>query len=348
MSTLTLLIVAILLAFFLVLVIAWACLKITSRLGLIDRPGSASHKQHASPKPLAGGIVMVVALLPLAWLFRTILNHDIWAAFVAGMLVFGFGLWDDYRSLSPSVKIFGQLLAAAVMIRLGLYIRIFESPQFFFTGHGALDVYLDWLLTVFWVVGITNAFNFVDSMDGLAAGLGGIASAIFMLMAFDAGQAQLAIQYALLVGACIGLYFFNASPAVFFLGDSGAQTLGFVLAVLAIVYRPQGTSQLSSWLVPVLVLGLPIFDTCLVFFSRLRRNKPVYASSLDHTYHRLVAFGLDANRAVVVMHGISILLGCLAFVALSMQPLLANAIFAVCLASGLLGILYLDSKKRWT
>jgi len=256
-------------------------------------------------------------------------------------------MWDDFQGISPLVKMIGQIIAAIILIRLGVSIQIFESPEFFLSTNGPLDVYLDWGLTIFWVVGITNAFNFVDSMDGLTVGLGGTAAAFFMLVTLIAGQFFLSNHSALIVGVCVGLYFFNAPPAKMFLGDSGAQTLGLIMAVLAIAYRPLGVNQSSSWFVPIMLLGIPIFDMTLVVMSRLRRGKPVYEAARDHTYHRLLDLGWSSNRAVLGMQVAALLLGCLAFVALTRPPLVANFIFAGMLVCGLLVIIFLDNNKRW-
>jgi UDP-GlcNAc:undecaprenyl-phosphate GlcNAc-1-phosphate transferase len=150
-----------------------------------------------------------------------------------------------------------------------------------------------------------------------------------------------------LLGACIALFYFNSPPARLFLGDSGAQTLGFLLAVLAIAYLPQGAKQSSSWVVPIMLLGVPIFDMMLVVISRLRRGKPIYEAALDHTYHRLVAAGWDSNRAVLSMHVVSLLLGSLAFVVLTRPPFVANAVFVGVLLAGFLALISLDNRKRW-
>jgi UDP-GlcNAc:undecaprenyl-phosphate GlcNAc-1-phosphate transferase len=203
------------------------------------------------------------------------------------------------------------------------------------------------IVSVLWVVSITNAFNFVDSKDGLAVGLGGVAFAFFMLVTFDSQQLLLSIQSALLLGMCAGLYFFNSSPAHLFLGDSGAQTLGFFSASLAILYNPMGAFQTSSWLVPVLILGVPIYDMILVVFSRLRRGRPVYQAALDHTYHRLVSFGFDPNRVVLGMHIAALFLGCLAYVSLAQSPWFANTVFALVIVIGAGLILWMDSQIRW-
>jgi UDP-GlcNAc:undecaprenyl-phosphate GlcNAc-1-phosphate transferase len=331
----------------LALVCSGVSIPLARRLGLMDVPGSAPHKRHNHPTPIGGGLAMAVVLLILPLVYPILSNADILAVFASSMIVLILALWDDYRGIPPLAKLAGQILSVVVLIRLGVYVRIFESPEFFINGQGGIYVWLDWLLTAFWVIGITNAVNFVDSMDGLAAALAGTAAAFFMLVTLDSNQPLLSRVNALLVGTCIGLYFFNAPPARMFLGDGGAQTLGFWLACLAIVYTPKGAFQTSSWFVPILILGVPIFDTVLVTFSRLRRGRPFYRSSLDHTYHRLVALGMEPNRAVVAMHLVSLALGCLAFVALGLPPLAANLIFVTVLLLGLAAVFILDRKKHW-
>jgi UDP-GlcNAc:undecaprenyl-phosphate/decaprenyl-phosphate GlcNAc-1-phosphate transferase len=338
---------AVLAAISLLFVAAWGSVQLTARLKLIDNPGSAPHKVHAAPRPIAGGIALLAAFLASAALYKTGGEHDILVMILAALVIFAFGLWDDAHSLAPWVKLVGQALGVVILIWLGVYVRVFESPEFFIQLPRAWAVLLNWILTFFWVLGVTNAFNFIDSMDGLAVGLGGIAAGFLMLMTFQAGQPLLALQLALLLGICAGLYFFNSPPALFFLGDSGAQTLGFLLAVMAILYTPQGANQSSSWMVPVLVLGLPIFDMGLVIFSRLRRGQAVYNARLDHTYHRLVAWGVASNRAVLAMHFAALLLGSLAFYALYQPPFWANTIFFLIVLTGVVAIIVLDQRKRW-
>jgi UDP-GlcNAc:undecaprenyl-phosphate/decaprenyl-phosphate GlcNAc-1-phosphate transferase len=345
LMSITYLFIAIVLVLVMILVVSRAFIQLTLRLGLVDTPGSASHKLHNNPTPVAGGLALVAVMLISAWMFGTYLNREIMATFISVLLVFAFGLWDDFKNLSPLIKLIGQVLAAVLLIILGVYIQIFESPEFFLQVASPYDLYLDWLLTIAWVVGITNAFNFVDSMDGLAVGIGAIASGFFMLMTYTAQQPLIALQCALLLGICAGLYFFNSPPALFFLGDSGAQTLGFMLAVIAIIYHPIGAEQSSSYLVPILVLGLPIFDTVLIIKSRVQRRQPIYRANSDHTYHRLVSLGLDSNHAVLTMQMVALLLGSLAFIALSQPPIVANAIFLICLMGGVVFLGILDRNK---
>jgi UDP-GlcNAc:undecaprenyl-phosphate GlcNAc-1-phosphate transferase len=302
---------------------------VAQRVKLIDYPGAAPHKNHSFPIPMAGGIVLVLALVINGTILGIWKDTAVTATFVAGLVIFVFGVWDDLRVIGPILKLIGQILGAVFLIRLGVFVQIFESPEFFISLPETIARGSDILVTIFWLVGMTNAFNFIDSMDGLAVGIGGVAAGFFVLFSLDSGQLGLVIFSAVLVAMCIGLYYFNSRPASLFLGDAGAQILGFWLASLAIVYNPQDVNQMSSWFATVLLLGVPIFDMVLVVISRLRHKRPIYSSSRDHTYHRLRILGFDPNKAVLLMHIVAVLLGCLAIIALNQPPIWANIIFAV-------------------
>jgi len=308
--------------------------RILRRWQLIDRPGSAPHKRHSRPVPLAGGLVLLATMLivgALGGLFQDKENNIL---FFPSLIVFFFGLIDDWKNLRVIAKLFGQIVAAVLLIYAGVYVQLFNN------------LYVNWLITLVWVVGITNAYNFIDSMDGLASGLGCMAAAFFMMVAYDAGQISLSVFCAVLLGACAGVYFYNLSPARLFIGDSGAQWIGFILAGIGIAYTPEGFLREQSWFVPVLLVGVPLFDMGLVVFSRLRRGRPVYQANLDHTYHRLVARGLAPNRAVALMHVTGGGLGCLAFITLRLTPIWANLIYAFCIFTGITLILWLDRKPK--
>jgi UDP-GlcNAc:undecaprenyl-phosphate GlcNAc-1-phosphate transferase len=270
------------------------------------------------------GLVFVVILISL--LSGGFEDESVRGILLASLIVFLFGLWDDARGLSAGWKLLGQFLATLVLIWQGVYIQML--------GAQPLNAALNIGLTFLWTVGITNAFNLVDSMDGLAVGLAAIASAFFMLVTLAASQTGLAYLSALLVGCTIGMSYFNIMPARAFLGDSGAQFLGFVLASMAIAYTPPGLPQPSSWFVPILLLSVPIFDTTLVVISRMGRRLSFYKAGQDHTYHRLVQLGVSPAHAVTTMHIAGILTGCLAFMALPLPPLPANLVFAAALLIG--------------
>jgi len=304
------------------------------RFQLIDEPNSSPHKIHERRTPKAGGLAIGLAIVAINLLSGNLQSDTIRDILLASVLIFLFGLWDDTRRLSPFWKLVGQILATILLISQGVHIRML----------GSLTL-LNLILTLVWTVGITNAFNMVDSMDGLAVGLAAIASAFFMLVTVDASQPALSLLSAIILGSSIGLLYFNTLPAHTFLGDSGAQMLGFMLAALGIAYNPPGLPQPSSWFVPILLLSVPIFDTTLVVISRLRQRKAVYQAGLDHTYHRLVNLGLPSSRAVLTMHLFAIVSGCLAFMALPLPPLWANVIFFTALLIGLLILFWLNKKE---
>jgi UDP-GlcNAc:undecaprenyl-phosphate GlcNAc-1-phosphate transferase len=318
-----------------------AATVIARRIGLMDVPGALPHKRHSRPVPLAGGLVLVIVLL-LGSLLNLPMLSELWRILVPALVIFGVGMWDDFKRLPPWAKLAGQFVAAALLILLGTYVQI--APPGFLGLPGRGHVAVNLLITLLWVVGITNAFNFIDSMDGIVVGIAGIAVAFLILVTFNSPQMDLLRLLTLLLGACVGLYYFNKSPARLFLGDSGAQTLGFLLAAVGILYTPTAFPQGSSWFLPILILGVPIFDTCLVVFSRLKHHTPIYQAGINHTYHRLVAIGFDGPRAVAVMHMASIVLGCLAFIALNLAPLFSNTIFVFTLLVGLAAFAHLERK----
>jgi UDP-GlcNAc:undecaprenyl-phosphate/decaprenyl-phosphate GlcNAc-1-phosphate transferase len=317
------------------LVFGQAAYYLSAKVGLLDRPNSRPHKVHGTPIPIAGGIAIFLTVVAGGLISQVIGMASVWPAVAAGSVVFLFGLIDDFKNLPPVIKLFGQVAAGILLVLFGIQVRLFDPA------------WINWLITLVWVVGMTNAFNFVDSMDGLACGLGALAAAFFMLVTFDAGQLGLSLFSAIVLGAVLGSFYYNAQPARYFLGDSGAQLVGFILAAVAIEYAPVGFIRLQSWYVPILLLAVPIFDTALVIISRWRRGRPVYMAGRDHTYHRLVSIGMSSNRAVLTMHLIALLLGCMAFVMLPMPPLFGNGLFAGFVLVGLFAIIVLDRKAWW-
>jgi len=247
-------------------------------------------------------------------------------------VVLMWGVLDDRFGLAPYQKLAGQLLAAGILTLFDVQVHITRID------------WLDILITLIWIVGLTNAFNLVDSMDGLALGLGGIAAAFFMLVTIDASQPVLAELSAAVLGAAAGAFYFNVFPARMFLGDSGSQLLGFVLAAIGIAYVPgqAGLPQGVSWFTPILVMGVPIFDTSLVVISRLRRREPIFQAYQDHTYHRLVALGLDSTRSVIAMQLVAVMLGLVAFIALDASVLGANLIFGIIFLVGFVIMIVLE------
>ena len=311
------------------------------RFGLIDKPGKFAHKIHSMPTPLAGGTALILSLASLFVLLGQWNDEFSLSLFLAAVIVYLFGLLDDLRGLSVIPKLFGQILASVILIVSNVSVHFVESISLPFFSPEAVG-WFDIVLTLIWLIGVTNAMNMIDSMDGIAVGLCGITFLFFILVTSLSGQMNLTEISIILLGIVVGIYFYNVTPARTFLGDSGSQTLGFLVAAVAMEYAPRGLSPISSWFVPILLVGVPIFDTSLVVYSRMRRGIPIYKANLDHTYHRLVAFGLDERRAVLTIHMTAILLSLVAFVTFYLPPLVANIIFGIILSIGIVTIIYLD------
>jgi UDP-GlcNAc:undecaprenyl-phosphate GlcNAc-1-phosphate transferase len=303
---------------------------LANRLGLVDVPGQKAHKQHAVATPMAGGIALAAALAVSVVRIPWSEDRQIAGILLGGLVVFVFGLLDDRFDLSVPLKLLGQISAAVILITLGIRVSLFAIPM------------LDLVVTILWVLGIINAFNFVDSMDGLALGLAGIAATFFLLAAIDSGQGWIAAISAAIVGSCLGAFVYNMLPSKSFLGDSGSQLLGFLMAAVGLAYIPRDFEQSASWYVPILVLGVPLFDMVLVIVSRLRRGRPVYQAGSDHTYHRLRLLHIEPTRAVFLMHLTGMSLGLLAFVGLQSGPVLGNLILGAVLFTGLTSLWLLE------
>lgn len=324
----------------LALALGWGAMALTRRVGPIDVPGSQPHKKHDAPVPLAGGLTFITALAIGGLVFNFPMLKELWKILLPALLIFAIALWDDFKRLPAVIKLTGQVLASVLLITFGIYVRILK-PGFLGLGGNVL-IWFDWFITIFWIVGITNAMNLIDSMDGIVVGTSNVAISFMILATLGTTQDVLLRLLTLMFGIGIGLYYYNAPPAHFFLGDSGAQTIGFLLAAVSILFTPSGHPQASSWFLPIMVLGVPIFDVTLVVFSRLRRHTPFYRGGLDHTYHRLVNLGMDTNHAVVLMYVAAIVLGCLAFLALQLAPLYANLIFFLTCLVGAIFIFLFD------
>ncbi len=295
------------------LVRAWA-----RRTGFVDHP--SGHKQHGQPVALGGGIAITVAIItPFllgtiaarlldgsdapAWLPELVRAHlDGIAsklpqvlAIVAGAVVLHIvGLFDDRKALGPLPKFLAQLVVAFAIAGPG-GIRAAE----------ALPEPISIALTVLWIVLITNAFNFLDNMDGLSAGVGAIAAAVFAVAAMNAGQVFVPVMAWVVVGALLGFLVFNFSPASIFMGDAGSMVIGFLLAVLTILttyYDPEQGMSPFGLLVPVVVLAVPLYDVTSVVIHRLRAGESPFRGDQRHFSHRLVKRGMSPRAAVLTIY----------------------------------------------
>ena len=249
------------------------------------------------PTPTLGGVGMFVAFIA-AVLWSGAARPDTLPVLFGAAIMFFVGLYDDYRELSPPAKLIGQILAAAVVVFFGYQIAFFKFDL------------LNILLTFVWLVGITNALNLLDNMDGLAGGIALIVVAFLGAFFFKAGNQPAFLLVSLsLAGAILGFLVFNFPPASIFMGDSGSLFLGFTLASLAVARKTSASNVLAVVAIPALLFLLPILDTTLVTITRLMRGQSPAQGGRDHTSHRLIAFGLTERQAVLSLYAIAVLSG---------------------------------------
>jgi len=304
--------------------------RVARHLGTIDHP--STRKMHTEPMPRLGGAAIYLAFIITLALFgdRFYVSQAV-GILLGATLVSFFGFWDDRRTLSPSIKLMGQLMAVLIVIASGVRVS--------FLPHPVLNI----VVTTLWMVGITNAMNLLDNMDGLAGGMGVIASTFFLLMAAMNGQYLVGGLSAALLGACLGFLIYNFNPASIFMGDGGSLFLGFMLAAVGIKLRFPGSPTIVTWMVPVLVLGLAIFDTTLVVISRLRRGlNPMTTPGKDHLSHRLVALGFTPREAVMALYLVSGMFGVLALFVVQASVLEAYVTAGLVVLLGLAAIWKLE------
>ncbi len=314
---------------------------------LLDRPNSEPHKLHKHPVPISGGTALFSSLIILLIIFREYVSKEFWGVTASAFIIYLFAIWDDFKALNWKVKLAGQLIGAIILILTGTRTHLFDARFFRTRFPSELCTALDICLTVFWVLFITNAYNLVDSADGLMIGLSSWAEGFFIIAAMDAGQLDMALYCSILLGGSLCLGFFNSYPAFLFMGDSGAQVTGFLLSAIAIIYTPEELLQKNTWFLPILILGIPIFDTTLVTISRWRRGEHFYHSGTDHTFHRLLKLGLSSHQASAFMHLICFALQSLAFFTISQSVIEANLIFAVVVLFGIIAIIFFEREDLW-
>ena len=291
------------------------------RVGMVDLPGP--RKVHLQPIPLLGGLAMYAGVvLGVLFLFNGPARSQIAGILAGATLVAAVGILDDRGLLHHQVKLFiGMPLAAGILLFSGIRAQVFST----LLGGRSGDL-LDIALTIVWVVGITASFSILDHMDGLCAGIAAMASAFFAMLAYLNGQILVTVLAAAVLGAATGFLRWNFRPAKIFMGDSGAMFLGFLMATLGLKLRLENSNMLSTWVVPVLVLGATIFDTTLVTISRSRRGLLPFATpGKDHAAHRLANLGLGQRGAVLAMYILGAASGSVALL-ISYQPIAISLI----------------------
>jgi UDP-GlcNAc:undecaprenyl-phosphate/decaprenyl-phosphate GlcNAc-1-phosphate transferase len=302
-------------------------------LGVVDEPGD-TRRVHIRPVPRLGGIALLLgifvpalAFLPVDGPYRGILL----GAAVATTI----GAIDDFRGLPWWAKLGGQLAAAGVAVGFGVGVDRFTFPVI---GSQELPDWVGVPATVIWILAIMNMVNFLDGMDGLAAGICAIAGSTFTLIGLSLGDPNAALLSAIVAGACFGFLHHNFYPARIFMGDSGALLLGFLLAAVAVEGLVK-TAALATLVLPLLVLAIPIIDTSFVVAKRMKYRRPLYAADRTHLHHRFLNIGFSQARAVTYMYAWCAILAAAALATRFLPPRprgdwdLSNAIVA-----GLVGL----------
>lgn len=316
--------------------------RLAIRTGRVARP--REDRWSRKPTALLGGLGIFGAfgLALLATLPFYAASHLIrWPVLVGLGLVFLLGIVDDFKHISPQAKLVGQILASAVVVSLG-YTTTFFTPRI---ANPLLAQIPNVLLTFFWLVGITNAINLLDNMDGLAGGISLITALFLSYFFWQAGSIGLLLISMALAGSLLGFLVYNFPPAKIFMGDSGSLFLGFTLAVLAIARQPQASNVFAVLGVPTLLFLLPILDTTLVTFTRLLRGQSPAQGGRDHTSHRLIAFGLSERQAVLALYSMAILSGLMAATLESLQYWFSLVLVPILVISLALLMAYLGGLK---
>ena len=267
--------------------------------GVVDHPGG--HKSHRTPVPYLGGLAIMAGavLAQLAVAGQAGVPARTAVILLAAVALGLVGAIDDRRNLHPVPRLAAQAAAAVAAVTVGAEVHITGNPV------------ADGIATVVWIVAMTNALNFLDNMDGLASCIAATSAASAFVLASAAGQTVVATAASAVFGACLGFLLYNRRPASIYMGDAGSLFLGYLLAIVVLQVDPAQT-QPRSWVVPALLLGLPVLDTTTVMVGRWRNGRTLYLGGRDHLSHRLVALGWAPTDAVLTLVGCQALLGGLA------------------------------------
>lgn len=310
------------LAFFLGLYLTPLMRKAALQYGIVDVPDGRL-KNHGVPVAYLGGLAVYLAfLVSLALTFS--FDHEMLGMLLAGTIIVILGLIDDFGVLSPGVKLCGQSIAILVLIRSGIYIKLAFLPW-----------YVSFPLSYLWLIGITNAFNIIDVMDGLSAGVAFVCSLTIFAVGVMNDSSTITVMAASLGGCLLGFLRYNFQPARIYLGDTGSMFIGMMLGSLAMIGSYTATNPLAC-LAPVLILGVPIFDTLLVMYIRYRRGLSILTGSPDHFALRLRKWRLSTRQTVVMSYGISAFLGGTALLVICLSPLQTVFIIITLAGAGLL------------
>ena len=281
--------------------------QIAMRLGVTAAPNKRNI--HASHMPLMGGAAIYVAFVLSIVLFSPARYQiELGAIVIGATLLAWIGYLDDRKDLNAQVRLVVMTAAALVVTLAGVQIRLFGIPL------------IDIPLTLFWIVAIINAVNWIDNMDGLAAGTSAITSGFFLFLAVTQGQILVSMLAAAIFGSAVGFLTYNFNPSSTFMGDMGAYTLGFVLAILAIKLKFESQPLNVTWMVPIFVLAVPVIDINLAILTRLAEGRSPMQAGKDHISHRIMSMGFSQRQTLFILYILSVLFGGIAVIVSQVEP----------------------------
>jgi UDP-GlcNAc:undecaprenyl-phosphate GlcNAc-1-phosphate transferase len=290
--------------------------KIAIKVNAIDTPKDA-RRIHKKPTPVMGGLAIYVAFVFGVILYNGILTPTQTGILIGATIIVIGGVIDDIKDLRPRYKLLIQVIAAICLLQSGISISIVTNP--FREIYPYLSV--GWItipITIIWIVGVTNAFNLIDGLDGLAAGTAFISAVTLMIVSLINGRLEAAFLTAVLSGAILGFLPYNLNPASIFMGDTGSQLLGFLLAAISIRGAIKSATVFVI-VVPILTFGLPIYDTLFAMIRRKVNGQSIMQADKGHLHHRLLSMGLSQKQAVFIMYLISAVLGGIAIIAMQIS-----------------------------
>lgn len=279
------------------------------KIGAVDVPRDG-RRMHKKPIPRLGGLAMVFGFVVAVLCFSQGFDRELKSILAGAAVIVAMGVVDDCKALNAMPKFIIQIIAALIVVFWGdLRLDFFTNPNIFSDQpYWQLPGWLSVTVTVIWIVFITNAVNFIDGLDGLAAGVSAIMSVSLVFISVRVGEYPIALMGIALMGSCFGFLPFNFNPAKIFMGDTGSTFLGFMLATLSI----QGMFKsyaVISFAVPLLILGLPLFDASFAMIRRVLTGKNPMSADRGHLHHRLIDMGFSQKQTVFILYAISGVLG---------------------------------------
>lgn len=343
------LIIHVLIALAAALIISFALTPVVKsfaqKVGAVDVPRDA-RRMHKVPIPRLGGLAIFLGFIISVLAFADI-TYQLQGILLGAVIIVVLGALDDVTPLPAMLKFVVQIIASLIPIMHGVVISCISNPNLFSSNP---YWHLGWLaipVTILWIVAVTNAVNLIDGLDGLAIGVSSISSLTVLAIAMIVAEENVAVVMAALLGACIGFMPYNMNPAKIFMGDTGSTFLGFVLACISI----QGLFKfyaVISFVVPFLILGLPIFDTAFAFIRRIAHGQNPMSPDRSHVHHRLIDMGLNQKQAVAVLYVISAILGLAAVVLTTGGELKALVLLVALMLVGVVAakVVFPSSKPR--